>query len=398
MMAGKEVPCSIEICGEWTLHRYAAFQMLYVPLIKADAAMLYHTLLSIGLGSHKIKNHILIQKISGQSFADIEKNRLVLEQYLLIKTYYNHVSNGYLYQLFMPKDGNAFLSHEVFGRLYMKEMGRQVYEFNKLSFANASVAKDAYEEITIPFVNTLKDDWLDQQEEQFNTLKPSQDIRHQNDVAISFNYDRFLHGFSTMVFPSSQRNEKNLRMIGELATIHGIDEMDMRKIVSKSVDLKTNTLQLDRLKKRARSMRPTHYESKEKNPYHMPPVRFLQSKQHGVMVSRADTYLIESLISDYRMKPEVVNVLIEYVLKTKNMQFPKAYVEKIASTWVRLSIDTCEKAIQQANSDPSASTYHRSTKEKELPTWYHDQSSVKTGTKEFDEAELEEKLKKLRGE
>ena len=33
-----------------------------------------------------------------------------------------------------------------------------------------------------------------------------------------------------MVFPSSARNEKNLRIIGELATIHGIDEITMRKL------------------------------------------------------------------------------------------------------------------------------------------------------------------------
>ncbi|MFQ7536639.1 MAG: DnaD domain protein [Clostridium sp.] len=51
-------------------------------------------------------------------------------------------------------------------------------------------------------------------------------------------------------------------------------------------------------------------------------------------VSRSDKYLIEALISDFKMKPEVVNVLIEYVLKMKNQQFPKAYVEKVASTWV----------------------------------------------------------------
>ena len=55
-------------------------------------------------------------------------------------------------------------------------------------------------------------------------------------------------------------------------------------------------------------------------------------------VSRSDKFLIETLIRDYRMQPEVVNVLIEYVLDTKNQQFPKAYVEKVAGTWVRLDV------------------------------------------------------------
>ena len=42
----------------------------------------------------------------------------------------------HIYQVFMPKEGNTFLRHEVFGRLYLKQMGKQVYEFNKLCFAH----------------------------------------------------------------------------------------------------------------------------------------------------------------------------------------------------------------------------------------------------------------------
>lgn len=397
-MARKEDICKIEIQGEWTMERYASFQMLYVPLIGMDAAMLYHTLLSIASRQQKIKNHILIQKISGLSMEVMEKSRLVLEQYLLVKTFYDSARNAYLYQVFMPKEGNDFLRHEVFGRLYMKKMGKQVYEFNKLSFARTVEDKNKYQDITIPFVNILKGEWQDQQEEQFRILKPEQNNLHQNDIPLSFNYDRFLTGFSNTVFPAGARSEKNLRIIGELATIHGIDEMEMRRLVSKSMDIKNNELNVEMLKKKVRGAK-TAYETKdEKNPYQVPPVRFLQSKQHGVEVSRADKYLIESLISDYHMKPEVVNVLIDYVLKTKNMQFPKAYVEKVASTWVRLEIDTCEKALKQIDEEHVAPVYARSVKQKELPKWYHDQSDVKTGVDSFDERELEQKLKKLRGE
>ena len=47
------------------------------------------------------------------------------------------------------------------------------------------------------------------------------------------------------------------------------------------------------------------------------------------------------------MKPEVVNVLIEYVLETTNQRFTRNYVEKVAGVWVRLGIDTKEKALAQ---------------------------------------------------
>ena len=74
--------------------------------------------------------------------------------------------------------------------LYLKEMGKDVYEFNKLSFAKPCEDKSAYQEITIPFVNILKEDWQDVQEEDFRKLKPQQDLLHHNDIPLSFNYDR----------------------------------------------------------------------------------------------------------------------------------------------------------------------------------------------------------------
>lgn len=61
-MAGKEDKCCIEVMGEMTMERSAAFSMLYYPLIGKDAAVLYHTLMAIATRSRKIKNHLLIEK------------------------------------------------------------------------------------------------------------------------------------------------------------------------------------------------------------------------------------------------------------------------------------------------------------------------------------------------
>lgn len=396
-MASKSDKCKIEVLGEMSIERYASFQMLYFPLIGADAAVLYHTLIAIGTRKQKIKNHLLIESISGLSLEVIEKSRHILEQYLLVKTYYRALDNQYLYQVYLPKDGNEFLRHEVFGRLYMKQMGKQVYEFNKISFAHDYEEKKDYQEITIPFTNILKEDWEDKQEETFRKLKPNTDTLLQNDVPLSFNFDRFLTGFSKAVFPLSARNEKNLRFIGELATIHGIDEMEMRKLVSQSMNLKDNTLQQEILKQKARKAKGMNVEKEPSNPYGLPPVKFLQNKQRGIEVSRSDKYLIETLITDFKMKPEVVNVLIEYVLETSNQRFTKSYVEKIAGAWVRLNIDTSEKALEQTkNENTEKKSYQK--KRKELPQWYTNQDSEDNENEKVDETELANLMKQLGGE
>ena len=139
-----------------TAERYASLQMLYTPLIGADAAARYHTLVSMGTRHQKIRNHILIQTISRLSMEHMEKSRHVLEQYLLVKTFYDAAKNSYLYQVFMPKDGNEFLRHEVFGRLYLKEMGKDDYDFNNLCFAKPYEDKTAYQAVSYTHLDVYK--------------------------------------------------------------------------------------------------------------------------------------------------------------------------------------------------------------------------------------------------
>ena len=258
--------------------------------------------------------------------------------------------------------------------------------------------KEEYQEITMPFENIIKDQWKDSEEENFQKLKPDEDdMQRMSDIPLSFNYDRFLTGYSKTLFPLTCRNQKNLRLIGELATIHGISEMDMRKYVSQSMNLKDNTLNAELLKRKVRNAkRSVMVDLDVKNPYALPPVRFLQSKQHGIEVSRSDAYLIETLITDFKMKPEVVNVLIEYVLEKTNQRFSKSYVEKIASVWVRLNIDTSEKALAHIKEEEQKPI---KTKKKELPEWFQqeDEGSEKAN-KTVDDKELEEMMERLRGE
>lgn len=392
--------CRIEIVGEMSLERYASLIMLYQPLIGNDACMLYQCMFAIGTRHQKIRNHLLLEKISGQSIERIQKSRQLLEQYLLVKTFFNGIDNSYIYQIYMPKTGNEFLRHEVFGRLYLKKLGKQVYEFNKLCFANEFEDKERYQEITSPFENILIQNWKDSEEERFQKIKPNQNdarLLHP-DVPLNFNYDRFLQDYSLTLFPTCCRNEQNLRIIGELATIHGISEMDMRKYVSQSINLKTHTLNVEALKNKVRkAKRSVQVDIDPINPYSVPPVVFLQNKQHGVPVTKSDAYLIETLITEFKLRPEVVNVLIEYVLNKTNQRFTKNYVEKVASVWVRLNIDTSEKALAliQEEQDKKPKGY----KKNELPEWFHDQDMVETPEVEMvSDQELEDMMKRLRGD
>ena len=66
----------------------------------------------------------------------------------------------------------------------------------------------------------------------------------------------------------------------------------------------------------------------------------LKSKNKGTEPTTRDLKLAETLIIDYGLKPGVVNVLIDYILKTNNNKLTRALAETIAGQWQRLKIET----------------------------------------------------------
>ena len=63
-------------------------------------------------------------------------------------------------------------------------------------------------------------------------------------------------------------------------------------------------------------------------------------------------------IVDFKLKPGVVNVLVDYVLKTYDKKLTRARVETIAGEWSRNKIETVEEAMDIAKKN------HKSVKKK----------------------------------
>ena len=76
------------------------------------------------------------------------------------------------------------------------------------------------------------------------------------------------------------------------------------------------------------------------------PYNFIKSKYKDGRVLDRDLNLIETLLIDLKLTPGVVNVLLDYVLKTNNQKLNKNYIETIASNWKRLGIETVPQAMQ----------------------------------------------------
>ena len=131
------------------------------------------------------------------------------------------------------------------------------------------------------------------------------------------------------------------------------------------------------------------------------PYNFLKGRSNGAKPSSRDLSLLESLLTDFKLNPGVVNVLIDYVLKINNKKLTRSYIETIASQWKRLGIETVLEAMKAAEKEYKKSIKQenqvrnsKSTKEDILPDWfnqnikkeqisYDDEKSLKDMLKEF---------------
>ena len=129
------------------------------------------------------------------------------------------------------------------------------------------------------------------------------------------------------------------------------------------------------------------------------PYDFLKSKHNGAEPMKRDVKLLEDLIIDYKLKPGVVNVLIDYVLKTHDKKLTRARVETIAGEWSRNKIETVEEAMEIARKNHKSANkkigIKNQIKEKEVPVWFDKNIEANEATDE-ERQSIEELLKEYR--
>jgi len=129
------------------------------------------------------------------------------------------------------------------------------------------------------------------------------------------------------------------------------------------------------------------------------PYDFLKSKHNGAEPPKRDLKLLEDLIVDYKLKPGVVNVLIDYVLKTYDKKLTRTRVETIAGEWSRNKIETVEEAMDIAKKNHKKNKikteYKKGPVEKEVPIWFDQNVEANSATEEERQA-IEDMLKEYR--
>ena len=351
---------------------------LYQPLIGSTAISLYYTLwtyldhyevLSDEMTHSVILNNMMI---STNEFIDARRK---LESMGLLKTYLKDGKNkSYLYELYSPISADEFLNNPVFSVALLNALGKKEYEKTLDFFKLPQVKLDNYEDITATFSDNFIFDQANIREVEIDNLRK----KNINNIKIipSIDINTVLELIPDEMLNKRGVSTKDKDLIIKLALVYNFNEEEMVSLIRNSINEK-HLIDRDLLKLNAH--KDYEFESNGKLPSLIyktqpeslrsknneltkedriiklfettSPYDFIASKYKTGKPSSADLKLISYLLIDLELKPGVVNVLIDFVLKINNNKLTKGFVDAIASQWKKKNIETVPEAIKLAKEE-----------------------------------------------
>lgn len=369
---------------------------LYEPIIGYAAVSLYLTLWRdldrLEFMSRDYNHHHLMTLLKSD-LAMIKEARSSLEAVGLMKTYVKSGEvNQYVYELYSPLTPKEFFAHPIFNVVLYNNLGKQEYEFLKQEYFAYKIDLKDYEDISSSLDETYKatcqvsfeaigrkelplvvHDQVD-----FDLILasiPKEDLKEKlnkktkeliNNLVFTYNFDTY----------------KMIDLIRLVIQEKGyIDKEELRKMARKFYQYQNN----GKLPTLVYQVQPEYLKSPSGDNTkrgkilsifeNTTPFDFLKSKYKGNNPTNRDVALVDSLLQDVGLKPAVVNVLIDYVLKKSDNKLKREYVETIAGQWKRIGIETAQDAMAIAEKEHKKYNQKlKLTKSKEVkePVWFHE--------------------------
>lgn len=337
---------------------------LYQPIVGAQAAILYLTLLKQrknGDGGTIFKTEQLLKSMQ-LSAGEFHSARRFLEAVGLIRTFEskNQDVRCYIYLIYSPKSPKAFFEDALFKGLLILNVGEKEAKRLANKYKVNLVIPPEYNEVSASFVDVYN---LDYDDPSFRKDFGNQIIgRDHGRAKLEFNYDLFFRYVSeNSSIDTTSFKKKDMKEIARLATLFGLDEKTMAFIViDEYVPVGTNHLDFDKIKNKCeQEIRYSLVKNSQKSDVsgdselvnkikmmdEVAPAKFLQYLQQGTKPARSDIAIVNSLSKDYGFSNGIINVIVEYVLYKNNNVLSKNYAEKIAASLAREGANTAVDAM-----------------------------------------------------
>lgn len=405
--------------------------MLYQPIIGPLPIVLYFALWADldkkkQLSSEYTHHHLVTNMQI--SMHDILEARRKLEAIGLLKTYLKEDNiNTYIYQLYSPITSHEFFNHPILNVVLYNNLGKKEYDQLKEYFKIPRINTTGYEDITVSFTDIFKSVPLTSYDILTDDIKKKN--KEQLNINTSFDFDFLIESLPNSLDRDKIFTKDIKELILQLSFLYDLDAMNMQTIIPICINEK-GTINKETLRKTCRNFyqfdnnghlpsiiynnQPeflntnTTDTSKRAKMIHtfenISPYELLKSKNDGAEPTARDLKLAEDLIINYGLNQGVVNVLIDYMLKTNNNKLTRNLAETIAGQWKRLKIETVDDAMKTAEEEHKK--YKKSTtttqtkrtapiKQEKIPEWFNKKIEKQTASIE-EQAEMQDLLKDYR--
>lgn len=363
--------------------------MLYQPIIGCISLSLYFTLwsdLDKSITVSKEYTHHHLMNTMGIRLEEIIEARKKLEAVGLLKTYYK--DNTYIYEIHSPVLPMEFFSNPILSTSLYSMVGseyKDLLSYYKVPTINYNEFKD----ISTHFSDMFDMDLSNMSSSDEKNIKTKDKLEIIIDNVVDFDF--IIGSIPKGIINSRTFSPSIKKLINRLAYLYNFDNITMSNLIKDSINEKGMIVESE-LKKGCKNYysfennkTPKLIYKKEKavsesntrtNREKMievfettSPYDFLKAKYKGAKPTSKDTNLIESLLTDQELNPGVVNVLIDYVLRTNDNKLNKNYVEAIASQWKISNIKTAKDAMKRAETEYKKVNKNKKSEEV-LPSWY----------------------------
>ena len=375
--------------------------LLYQPIVGSIAISLYYTLWSYldksELLSNEWTHHHLLRDmmISNSEFTEAKEK---LEAIGLIKTYVKKGNiNNYVYELYSPFSASEFINNPMLNMAIFNAVGKLEYERIIGYFRLPKINLKEYEDVSKKF-----SDVFDFRVEPLND-NLIYDLRSKNskklEILTKIDINTILSLISDDILNKKSITKETRELIHKVSYIYNYDNDDMIELIRNSISehhtidkklLLTNANKyysydnFGKLPSLIYKQQPEYLRkenldtSNRSRMIHLfettSPYDFINSKCKTGNPTSSDLAILSYLLVDLNLKPGVVNVLVDYVLKINNNKLIKSFVEVIASQWSKSGIETVEDAMNLAESEyKKKKKVATDTKKKiaETPDWFN---------------------------
>lgn len=390
--------------------------MLYQPIIGSNATNLFFSLWAyldkLELMSIEYTHHHLMTNMRNK-LEDIIESREKLEAIGLLRTYIKKGNiNNLIYELYSPLNPYDFLNNPILSVSLYNNVGKVEYEKLKEYFKIPKVNLKEYDEISCSFSDVFESTNINTFDNMIEDLKRVN--VNKLSIVSKIDLDNTISLIPDEMFNIRSLTRDTKDLIYKLSFIYNLDDDMMSELIRNSLNEK-KAIDKNLLKNNCRNFYQFEHSGKlpsivyRNQPEYLrkpigdtsnrakmiyqfettSPYDFLVNKHGGSRPTKNEYSILEYLLIDMNLKPGVVNVLIDYVLKINNNKLIKNFIEIIAEQWSRSKIETVSDAMEFAEKEYKKSKNFKNITSKRIeqkPEWFNQSiKEEKADEKEIDE-------------